>query len=381
MRGTVFKRKGRKTWSVIVDLERDADGKRKREWHNGYRTRKEAERALNEILHRIDRSEHVAPSKLTVARFLVDEWLPTRRNRVRASTLSLYTMNATKYIAPRLGNKLLQQLSPADLNALYASLLESGTRGKPLSPSSVRNVHVTLHRALADAQRWGHVTRNVADLAYPPRVARTHMWTWSAEELRSFLDHAKDERLYAAYVLLATTGMRRGEVLGLRWRSLDLDGARVSVSSALVVVDTGIVFQEPKTASGRRTVPIPAETVAALKAHRKTQLAEKMLLGPDYADDDLVFCRQDGTPLHPTTFSRSFDELAHSGELRRIRLHDLRHTFATLALQAAVPVKIVSEILGHASVTLTYDTYSHVIPGMAEDATSKVAALVFDRSS
>ena len=119
------------------------------------------------------------------------------------------------------------------------------------------------------------------------------------------------------------------------------------------------------------------ETVAALKAHRKAQLAEKMLLGPDYSDDDLVFCRQDGTHLHPTTFSRGFDELAASAQLRRIRLHDLRHTFATLALQAAVPVKIVSEILGHASVTLTYDTYSHAIPGMAEDATSKVAALVF----
>jgi len=139
--------------------------------------------------------------------------------------------------------------------------------------------------------------------------------------------------------------------------------------------------KEPKTASGRRTVPIPAETVAAVKAHRKTQLAEKMLLGPGYSDDDLVFCRQDGTKLHPTTFSRSFDDLVRSAQLRRIRLHDLRHTFATLALQAAVPVKIVSEILGHGPVTLTYDAYSYVIPGMAEDATGKVAALVFSQSN
>jgi hypothetical protein len=130
-----------------------------------------------------------------------------------------------------------------------------------------------------------------------------------------------------------------------------------------------------------RSIPLPPETVAALKAHRKAQLAEKMLLGPDYSDDDLVFCRGDGTKLHPTTFSRRFNQLAHSAKLRRIRLHDLRHTFATLALQAAVPVKIVSEILGHASVTLTYDTYSHVIPGMGEDATSKVAALVFGTRS
>jgi integrase len=123
--------------------------------------------------------------------------------------------------------------------------------------------------------------------------------------------------------------------------------------------------------------PIPAEKVAALKAQRKCQLVEKMRLGPDYSDDDLVFCREDGTRLHPTTFSRGFDALVRSAQLRRISLHDLRHTFASLTLQAGVPVKVVSEILGHASVTLTYDTYSHVIPGMAEDATSKVAALLF----
>lgn len=264
---------------------------------------------------------------------------------------------------------------------MYASMLERGSRGKPLSASSVRNVHVTLHRALADAQRWGHVTRNVADLADPPREARTHMRTWSTDELRSFLDHAEDDRLYAAYVLLATTGMRRGEALGLRWRSLDLNRARVSVSTALVVVDAKVVFQEPKTASGRRTVPILPETVAALKTHRKTQLAEKMLLGPDYADDDLLFCRQDGTSLHPTMFSRRFDQLATDAQLRRIRLHDLRHTFATHMLQAGVIVKVVSEILGHASVALTYDTYSHDIPSMMEDATSKYASLLFARSS
>ncbi|CAN5462304.1 site-specific integrase [soil metagenome] len=376
--GSVIRKPGRKTWNVVVDLERDpATGKRKQQWHSGFKTKREAERALREIMGRLERKEYVAPSKLTVEMFLTDEWLPAIRSRVRASTLSLYTMNVSKYAVPRLGSKLLQQLTPADLNAFYASLLERGARDRPLSPSTVRNVHVTLRRALVDAQRWGHVTRNVASLADPPRVARTHMKTWSPEELRAFLEHARDERLYAGYVLLATTGMRRGEALGLRWGSLDLSSARLSVSTSLVVVDDGVVFQEPKTATGRRSVPIPPSTVAALKAHRKAQLAERMMLGPDYSDDDLFFCREDGSPAHPTTFSRRFDDLVAAAGLRRIRLHDLRHTFATLALQANVPVKVVSEILGHASVTLTYDTYSHVIPGMAEDATSKVAALVF----
>lgn len=186
--------------------------------------------------------------------------------------------------------------------------------------------------------------------------------------------------LSAAWLLLATTGMRRGEALGLHWGDVTLDHARLSVRQALVLVGNEPALQAPKTAKGRRSIPLPPETVAALKAHKAAQLQERFALGADYDNSrDLVFRREDGTWVHPASLSRRFETLVRQTSLPEIRLHDLRHTFATLALQANVPVKVVSEILGHASVTITYDTYSHVIRGMAEDATRKVAALVFGR--
>ena len=376
MRGTVFKRKGRQTWSVGVELERGADGKRKREWHHGYRTRKDAERALTELMGRIDRSEHVSPSKQTVERFLVGEWLPGIKTTVRPSTFAVYQAIANGHVLPYLGERSLQQLKPADLATLYAQLTERG-----LGAKTVRNVHSLIRSALKEAVTLGYVTRNVGSLAKPPRVPQTEMRTWNADELRSFLEQMSDDRYYPAWLLLVTTGMRRGEVLGLHWRDLSLDHSRLSVRQALVLVGNEPTLQEPKTTKGRRSIPLPPETVAALRAHKAAQLQEKLALGPDYADSDLVFRREDGSLVHPSSLSRRFGKMVRQTELPEIRLHDLRHTFATLALQANVPVKVVSEILGHASVTITYDTYSHVIPGMAEDATSKVAALVFDRAT
>jgi integrase len=267
-------------------------------------------------------------------------------------------------------------LHPADLDKLYGDLTARG-----LAPKTVRNVHSLIRSALRDAVTWGHVTRNVASLAKPPRVEQSEMQTWSADVLRAFLDHVAEDRLHAAWLLLATTGMRRGEALGLHWRDVSLDRASVSVRQALVLVGNEPALQEPKTAKGRRSIPLPAETVAALKAHKAAQAQERLALGTDYASDDLsadlVFRRIDGARVHPAWLSRRFETLVRQTSLPEIRLHDLRHTFATLALQANIPVKVISEMLGHASVTITYDTYSHIIPGMAEDATTKVAALVF----
>ena len=175
------------------------------------------------------------------------------------------------------------------------------------------------------------------------------MKTWNADELRSFLEQVGDDRFYPVWMLLSTTGMRRGEALGLHWRDVSLDHAWVSVHQALVLVGNEPALQETKTAKGRRSIALSPETVAALRAHRKRQLAEKMSLGPDYAESDLVFRREDGTLVHPSTLSRRFGKLVRQTDLPEIRLHDLRHTFATAMLQAGVNVKVVSEMLGHAS--------------------------------
>ncbi len=202
------------------------------------------------------------------------------------------------------------------------------------------------------------------------------MRTWSAEQLRAFLEHVADDRLSAAWRLSATTGLRRGEVLGLRWRDVDLDARRCSIVRSLVTSKGAPRFEEPKTRSGRRSVALDPQTVTALRVHRRRQAAERLAWDAAYTDHGLVFCREDGTPIWPRSFSRMFDNHVTDAEVARIRLHDLRHTHATLALAAGVHPKVVSERLGHSTVGITLDIYSHAIPAMQEEAAALVANLI-----
>ena len=290
-------------------------------------------------------------------------------------------MLAEIHIIPALGTVPLQRLTAAQLNSLYADLLAGGRcDGKGgLSPRTVAYVHATIRKALAEAVRWQVLTRNVADQATPPRQQPNgDLRTWSAEELRAFLGHVEADRLYAAYVLAATTGLRRGELLGLRWRDLDVAAGRLSVTQTLVSVNYAVSFSTPKTAAGRRSVALDPATVAALRAHRARLLEERLSLGLGTpSPDDVVFAALDGSPLHPGQFSDRFDRLVKTAGVPRIRFHDLRHTHATLALRAGVHPKVVSERLGHSTISVTLDTYSHAIPAMQEEAAAKVAALVF----
>lgn len=199
--------------------------------------------------------------------------------------------------------------------------------------------------------------------------------TWSAAELRAFLGSVAEDRLYPLWLLYATTGLRRGEALGLRWSSLDLAAARLSVREARVVAGADVIASTPKTEPGRRAVALDPASVAALRAHRKRQLEERLAWGPAYADEGYVFCREDGKPLHPDDVSKRFTAAVTAIDVPRITLHGLRHTWASLALSAGVSPKVVSERLGHASVGFTLDVYSHVLPGLQEDAASTVASL------
>jgi len=289
-------------------------------------------------------------------------------------------MNIESHIILALGSTPLQSLTPAMLNAFYGEMLADGRKyGKGgLSARTVRYTHMILRRALSDAVRQQLLVRNVADSASPPRPRATAaMKTWSGPELRAFLDSTVNERFHAAFLLAATTGMRRGEVLGLHWRDLDLDAGRAAVTQTLIAVRGQLIFSAPKTAKGRRLVALDAFTVAALREHRRSQLVERLSFGPDYQDSDLVFCQENGEPVHPDRFSDLFDRLVKVAVLPRIRLHDLRHTHATLALAAGVHPKVVSERLGHATVSITLDSYSHALPAMQEEAAERVAALVF----
>lgn len=377
MRGHVRKRGSK--WVVVVDIGRDENGKRKQKWHSGFERRRDAEAALAEIIGRVEKGSYVESSKITVGAYLTERWLPAIKTRVRPSTHDSYRRNVQRHLVKRIGNLRLQQLSGDALNAMYAECIESGRRdGKGLSPRTVRYLHAIMHRALADAMRWRLVTRNVAEQADPPRQRRNRaaIATWTAPQLRAFLEHVREDRLYALWHLLASTGMRRGEALGLALDSVDLDAKRLAVTRALIAIGYEIEFSEPKTERGRRNVALDSQTVAALRAHRKDQIAEQLALGPAYEDRGLVFCCEDGTPIHPDRASKLFAQHVKAAGLPRIRLHDLRHTHATLALAAGVHPKVVSERLGHSSIAITLDTYSHAIPALQEEAASAVAALI-----
>ena len=362
----------------MLDLGRDHTGRRIRRWHSGFRTRKDAERARIELLNRVEQGTYVAASKMTLGDFLLDEWLPAMRAVVRPTTWEHYAVSANVRVVPALGGVVLQSLTPARLNAFYADLLASGrsdgTGG--LSPKTVRHTHTMLHKALADAVRWGRVVRNVADLADPPKPSTPEMKVWTPAQVRAFLDFVRDDRVYAAWLLVATTGMRRGEVLGLRWSDLDLEAGRVSVAQTLTVVNQRVRVSEPKTAKGRRTVALDPATVTALRAHRARQAEERLALGPAWQEHGLIFTWYDGRPIHPERFSKWFEVRAIRSGLPRIRLHDLRHSYATAALAANVSPKVVSERLGHAKVGITLDVYSHVLPSMDEQAAITVARLI-----
>jgi integrase len=274
-------------------------------------------------------------------------------------------------IVPRIGSLQLGRVTASRLNALYAELLSSGRADRlgPLSPTTVKRVHATLHRAFRDAVRWGHLSKNPADAADPPRKAElVEMRTWTSQELRRFLEAVRTDDLYELWLLYAVTGMRRGEGLGLRWCDVDLARQQIAVRQSVIAIGINIHISRPKTAKGRRVIALDRTTTALLR-RRASRMRP--------SDDALVFSNGSNEPLDPTRVTKRFLSLVKENGLPPIRLHDLRHTHATLALQAGVHPKIVSERLGHATVSLTLDVYSHAIPHMQKDAATKIAGLVF----
>ena len=358
---------------------------RRRQTMAGFETRKECAAAMNKLLVAVEEQSFVAPTKLSVREFLTREWLPAVEATIRPTTYRSYVQHVNAHIVPHIGSVKLQKLSGAQVNALYAKLALEGKRdGKSgLAPRTVHHVHTCLHRACKDAVRWGYLTRNPLEAADPPRTqgnGQQEMKTWSAEQLSAFLASTKGERLFPLWRVLAMTGMRRGEAVGLRWDDVDLENARLSVRRALIPHGDTVIVSEPKTARSRRVIALDAETIAALQAQATRQLAEQERLGATWRDSGYVFTKENGKPHHPQTVSRSFEQALTEAKLPRIRLHDLRHTHATLALQAGIHPKVVSERLGHATVSITLDTYSHAIPAMQEEAAEKIAGLVFSAS-
>ncbi|MDP8957702.1 MAG: site-specific integrase, partial [Actinomycetota bacterium] len=279
---------------------------------------------------------------------------------------------------PRIGKLPLQALQPDVLNRLYGKLQREGGRdGRKLSARTVRHCHRTIRKALQDALRWGYVARNVADATNPPGdTDKPEMSVWSAAELRRFLEHVCDDRLRPMWLTFASTGMRRGEVLGLRWQDVDLEAGRLAIRQTLLAVGHALSFSEPKTKRGRRLIAVDPRTVAILREHRKRQLEERLRAGEAWVETGLVFTNEIGEPIHPDAVTKLFGRLAEEAGLPVIRLHDLRHGWATLAFQAGEHPKAVSEQLGHSTISLTLDTYTHAIPAMQQEMAERVARLI-----
>ena len=370
------------TWTYVLYLGRDASGKKQQKWVGGHRTKKEAEDALVEALERMRTGMWVDPGVTTLGEYL-SEWLAAMESNVVDTTFRAYEQSMRNWVVPRLGLVRLAEVSPMHLRSLQTELLRDGrVDGKGgLAPRSVASCRRVLSQALKDAVRWGLLIRNPMDAVDPPRVVDAEMVTWSDTQARAFLHAVVGDRLYAMWVLFLTTGVRRGELAGLRWDDVDLDRATMAIVRNRVSAGRGkaVSTHQPKTRRGRRNVALDVTSVEVLRAHRTAQLQERMRLGPAWVDSGYVFCGVGGAALHPDTITATFKSIIRDLDVPQIRLHDLRHTSATLALKAGVHPKVVSERLGHAAVSITLDLYSHVLDSMQAEAAEQIGDVVFGR--
>jgi integrase len=327
------------------------------------RSRPEAHRRLMAGLKAREDGLHQRPTRETAGSFL-RTWLPGMRPHLRFSTWIRYEKYLRVHIVPAIGRIPLVRLGPLHIRTMQERMLSGGA-----SPTSVHHAQAVLHRALEDAVRWGLVPRNAAGLVRPPKMACPQMRTLSGENVAALFEAAVDERLEALWVLAATTGMRQGELLALRWPELDLDRAAARVTATLAPGPNGPTITEPKTARSRRQIALTDQAVAALRRHRTAQAAERLQAGPAWVDTTLVFCDELGRPLSAEwVVRRAFRPLLRKAGLPAIRFHDLRHTAATLMLSRGIHPKIVAEMLGHATVAITLDVYSHVTQDMQREA-------------
>ena len=360
--GSIFQRKDG-LWAATLNLGYDSNGTRKRRTVYG-QTKQEVRDKLTRLQSDSINNVLAEPNRITLAQFL-KRWLEdAARPTIRPATYISYERLIRLHINPHLGGVALAKLTPAHVQNLYSSLEQKGA-----SARLRQQVHAVLHVAFKQALKWGNLHRNICDSVNKPRVTKRPMQVLTAAEADRLLKCAKDDRLYALYVQAITTGMRQGELLGLHWSDVDLESGHVSVQYTLSEVNGSLNRTEPKTAKSRRLIDLPSMAVTALKEHRKRMLAEGHP-GP------WVFSGTSGQPLWKSNLIyHSFKPLLAKANLPNIRFHDLRHTAATLLLAEGINPKIVQERLGHSQISLTLDTYSHVLPTMQREAASRLDKL------
>ena len=361
---------------LIIENGRDNDGKRKRIKESFKGGSREAENELARRITELESGIYVKPSKLTFGEFL-KLWLKDyAADNVTDRTYAFYEQMFEIHIIPRLGAIQLDKLKPLHLQQYYTTLKKDGRLdGKPggLAPSTVAKHHAIIHKALKTAFKWELVAQNISDKVEVPKKKKPKVSFYTSEQANIMLDLAKKTKRYNELLVAVYTGMRRGEIYGLRWQDVDWDNSIINVRQSVQYTPlNGIFFKEPKTESGKRDIKVGAIVMSALKQHRVDQTKKKLLLGNSYSDQDLIFCQDDGRPAHPDTISSWFQKFLADNELPRIRFHDLRHTHITMLLERGVSNIAVAERAGHADPSTPGRIYGHVTVSMRDDAANKI---------
>lgn len=362
--GTIAKVKGRELWCARITVGRDANGKRTRKTVYG-KTRKEVADELTKLRNKQLNGTLTATTRQTVGEFLTNWLADSVQQSVRERTHENYRQNVEKHIRPVIGGIVLDRLTPAHVQSLLAKMEQGKKSGR-----TRQLVFGILKRALAQAVKWGLIVRNVCEAIERPQARRKEMKVLTAEQAAALFTTIKGDRLESLYVLAVTTGLRQGELLGLEWSDVDLTAGKLSVQRTLYQFDGEFRTGEPKSERSRRMVNLPQMAVEALHAHRRLMMTE------GNTGAARVFVMPDGSPVDRTwLYRRHFRDVLIEAELPPIRFHDLRHTAATLLLSEGVHPKVVQERLGHSSIQLTLDTYSHVLPTLQEDAAGRLERL------
>jgi integrase len=357
---------GKVAWGAVIDIGPDPVTGSRRQRRLSAPTKRELEALIQETLTSVQKGTHVEPSKQTVRDYL-EEWLTAIETTIKPSSFVRYRDIIRKAMLPELGGLRLAALTPARIQKFYSAMTKSGR-----SPSTIELYHNVLHRALDQAVKWRLIVANPCDSVEAPRREEAEMQTWTMEQMRTFLAATADHQWAALWRLALMTGMRRGELLALRWGDVDLEKGTLAVRRTLTRGADGLTYGEPKSRSGRRSIALPPSCVAALRRHRAKQTERRWLAGPGWQDTDLVFDGGYGGGVAPNTLYGTFKRLSAHVGLPELRFHDLRHTAATLSLGEGIHPKIVQEMLGHSDISMTLNRYSHVTMTMQREAADRL---------
>ena len=375
MKGHIRERSPGK-WAIIVDVLDQVTGERRRKWHSFAGTKRQAQEECARIVTLIKHGGYTEPTKITLGEFL-DRWLEHEASSVAPKTLERYAEIARKNIAPLLGKTTLAKLKAEAIDGAWTKALASGRRdGKGgLSPRTVHHMRRVLIKALNQAVVWEILAKNPATLSKPPKVERKAMNAYGAETTAELLDALRGTRIFMPVLLAVMCGLRRGEIIALRWQSIDFANRRIAVTETAEQTLGAVRHKETKTGRSR-TVDLSSTVLDELRRHRAAQAEEQLKLGIRPDEKSFIVAQIDGKPLQPRSLSHEWTRVLAKTSLERIRFHDLRHSHATQMLAAGVHPKVAQERLGHSTIAITLDTYSHVMPGMGADAAEQVDAAI-----